>query len=235
MRVTAAIPAAGWGERMAMDQKKPYLLLNGRPLLFYVLDAFYNSTEIDNIIVAVAPGEEDFCRKKVVEKFSFLDKVRVIPGGATRQDSVRQLLNKLSAQSSMVLIHDGARPLITRELINRAIEDTTRWKATVMAVPVADTIKLANSDIYVEQTLPRDKLWAIQTPQTFDKNLICEAHARAYQDGYIGTDDASLVERMGISVKIIMGAYDNIKVTTPGDLIIAEALLKRREIQNSKT
>jgi 2-C-methyl-D-erythritol 4-phosphate cytidylyltransferase len=228
MSIVAAIPAAGWGARMRTAQKKPYLLLNGRPLLYYVLTACYNCTEIDKIIVAVAPGEEAFCQRAVIRGLPCSDKIMLIPGGETRQESVRNLLNNLPAHCSMVLIHDGARPLITHDLIKRAIAETTVWKATAMAVPAADTIKLVNSDTSVVQTLPREKLWAIQTPQTFEKDVICEAHSIAYRDGFIGTDDAALVERLGIPVKIIMGSYENIKVTIPDDLVVAEALLKKR-------
>ncbi len=213
---------------MGGTSKKPYLLLHGRPILHYVIEALDNSPSIDKIIVAVSPGEEARCQTEVVQGGSFKKKVLVVQGGATRQESVQRLLAGVPDDSSMVLIHDGARPLITIELIERAIKETQCWKATVMAVPVKDTIKFGNDEAFVEQTLQRERLWSIQTPQTFEKSLIYEAHRRAFQDGFIGTDDAALVERLGTPVKIIMGSYDNIKITTPEDLLAAEALMKKR-------
>ncbi len=139
------------------------------------------------------------------------------------------MLDKVSDDAQLVLIHDGARPLITPELLKTAISETQVWKATAVAVPVKDTIKVVNKNGVVTKTLSRERLWAIQTPQTFEKNLIYTAHQKALRDGFIGTDDAVLVERMGQRVKIIKGEFDNIKITTPEDLFLAEALLQKRK------
>ena len=228
MKNIALIPAAGSGARMGSTVKKPYLLLAGRPLLYHTLAAFDRAPSIDRIIIAVAPGEEACCETDVVRKNSFNKNITVIAGGDVRQESVRRLLEQVPEETSLVLIHDGARPLITVDLIERALAETEKWQATVAAVPVKDTIQTTNEAGFVQKTLPREQLWSIQTPQTFALQLIREAHCRALQDGFVGTDEGSLVERLGKPVKIIMGAYDNIKVTTPEDLIIAEALMKKR-------
>lgn len=214
---------------MGIDRKKPYLLLNQRPLLYYTLTALASIPSIAQIIVAVAPGDERFCQQQVLEKFHFNKSIQLIPGGSSRQESVRRLLERVPDDAQLVLIHDGARPLITPELLEQAIAETRVWKATVLAVPVKDTIKSANDTLQIEKTISREQLWAIQTPQTFERSVIQEAHQRASQEGFIGTDDAALVERMGVRVKIVMGSYDNIKITTPEDLIVAEALLKSRK------
>lgn len=229
MKTIAIVPAAGTGERMGIDRKKPYLLLNQRPLLYYTLTALASIPSIAQIIVAVAPGDERFCQQQVLEKFHFNKSIQLIPGGSSRQESVRRLLERVPDDAQLVLIHDGARPLITPELLEQAIAETRVWKATVLAVPVKDTIKSANDTLQIEKTISREQLWAIQTPQTFERSVIQEAHQRASQEGFIGTDDAALVERMGVRVKIVMGSYDNIKITTPEDLIVAEALLKSRK------
>lgn len=234
MKNIALIPAAGSGARMGSDTKKPYLLLAGRPILYHTLAAFDRAPSVDQVIIAVAPGEEACCETDVVRKFSFKKNITIIAGGNVRQDSVRRLLERVPEDTPLVLIHDGARPLVTVDLIERALAETKKWPATVAAVPVKDTIQETDDAGFVRETLPREQLWSIQTPQTFTLQLIREAHCKALQDGFIGTDEGSLVERLGKPVKIIMGAYDNIKVTTPEDLIIAEALFKRREIQNSK-
>jgi 2-C-methyl-D-erythritol 4-phosphate cytidylyltransferase len=228
MKTIAIVPAAGTGARMGTCRKKPYLLLNNHPLLYYSLAALEKTPAIEQIIVAVSPGEERRCQREVTEKFHFKKKIQVIPGGKSRQESVRRLLARVPEDTHLVLIHDGARPFITPELLKQAIAETMKWNATVLAVPVKDTIKSANDTLQVEKTLSRSELWAIQTPQTFERTIIWEAHQRACQEGFVGTDDAALVERMGVPVKIIMGSYDNIKITTPEDLFIAEALMKKR-------
>jgi 2-C-methyl-D-erythritol 4-phosphate cytidylyltransferase len=229
MKTIAIVPAAGTGERMGTNnRKKPYLLLNKRPLLYYTLTVLDSIPAIAQIIVAVAPGDERFCQQQVLEKFHFNKSIQIIPGGSSRQESVRRLLERVPEDTQLVLIHDGARPLITPELLDQAIAETMVWKATVLAVPVKDTIKSANDTLQIEKTISRERLWAIQTPQTFERSVIQEAHQRARQEGFLGTDDAALVERMGVQVKIVMGSYDNIKITTPEDLSVAEALLKNR-------
>lgn len=227
MNVVSIIPAAGKGQRMGPGPKKPYLLLNGRPILYYVLAGLDKTTAVAQLIIAVYPGEEEICRKEIIQKFSFKKNIEIISGGETRQDSVRQALNNLPQNCDMVLIHDGARPLISQKMIANAIQATAKWRATAMGVPVKDTIKIVSEDGIIETTPPRQALWSIQTPQTFEKTLILEAYHKAYQDDFKGTDDAGLVERLGIAVKIIRGSYENIKITTKEDLLVAEAILRK--------
>jgi 2-C-methyl-D-erythritol 4-phosphate cytidylyltransferase len=229
MNIIGVVPAAGVGKRMGSYCKKPFLLLQGRPILYYILKVLDTVAAIDQVIVAVYPGEERICQKEIVDKFSINKKVTIVPGGVSRQESVRKALDVVPKNCDMMLIHDGARPLISQQMMIDAIKATEKWKATAMGVPAKDTIKIVRKDGIIEKTPPRETLWSIQTPQTFEKNLIVEAHRKAFYEGFAGTDDASLVERLGISVKIIMGSYENIKVTTKEDLLMAEAFLDKRK------
>ena len=197
MKNIALIPAAGSGSRMGSAVKKRYLLLDNRPVLYHTLAAFDSAPSIDRIIIAVAPGEEAGCETEVVRKFPFKKKITIIAGGEVRQESVRRLLEQVPQDTSLALIHDGARPLITVDLIERALAETKKWQATVAAVPVKDTIQATDEAGFVQETLPRNQLWSIQTPQTFALQLIREAHRKALKDGFIGTDEGSLVTRLG--------------------------------------
>jgi len=193
--------------------------LGGKPILARVIDTFQRCKPVDQIVVVVSAKNIEKCRKLVAE--GGWGKVRdVCIGGKWRQDSVATGLKKLNCQ--WVVIHDGARPLVTKELIERGLKIAKETGAAVAAVPVIDTIKFADDDGIVSQTPPRQNLWAIQTPQVFRLDII----ARAYKQlkGEV-TDDASLVERLGYKVKLYMGAYDNIKITNPDDLALAEILL----------
>jgi len=230
MKVAALIPAAGEGKRMGYTLcKKPYISIKGYPILFYVLDILEQIPKIEQIIIAVSPRDEKVCKRDIIDRFSFKKVTNIVSGGKRRQDSVRNMLQFLSKDVEIVLIHDGARPLITKKLVQASINATEKWGATVLAVPAKDTIKFADKDRFVETTPCREKIWCIQTPQTFRRDVIVDAYKRAYEGGFMGTDDASLVERIGIKVKIIMGSYENIKITTPEDLFIAERIIKERE------
>ena len=232
MKAAAIIPAAGSGERMRSSVKKPYLALRGVPLLAVTLRVFAHAPEIEELIVAVSPGEEDRCRIEILERCGIAKPVRVITGGHRRQDSVRNGLAALTGPAGLVMIHDGARPLVTPRMIAEAVTATAQKRATTMAVPVKDTVTLVEKGSgVIERTLEREGLFLIQTPQTFERELIREAHDRALADGFAGTDDASLVERLGVPVSVIPGSYDNIKITTQEDLLFAEALLQRRDGQ----
>lgn len=227
MKVNAIVPSAGIGKRMQHRLKKTYISLLGQPILCYTLKVINHVSAIEHIIVPVYPGEERFCKRKVVEKLSLSTEVTIIPGGETRQDSVRNALDFIQDSCDIVLIHDGARPLISTTMIEDAIEATKTKRATTMGVLVKDTIMMVSKDDQtIIKTLPRDLLYAIQTPQTFEKDLIIKAHQRAVGDGFKSMDDASLVERLGIPVTVIMGSYTNIKITTKEDLLLAEAIMR---------
>jgi len=229
MKAAAIITAAGSGERMGGSIKKPYILLQGIPLLARTLQVFAQAPDIAELIVTVGPGQEDFCRQQVITGCAIAKPVTVVAGGQRRQDSVRNGLAAVSESVDMIMIHDGARPFVTVPMIGDALEETRHKRATTMAVPVKDTVTIVAKDTAViQQTLERDCLYLIQTPQTFERELICEAHRRACAEGFAGTDDASLVERLGVPVTVIMGSYDNIKITTQEDLLFAEAILQRR-------
>ncbi|WP_035355787.1 2-C-methyl-D-erythritol 4-phosphate cytidylyltransferase [Acetobacterium malicum] len=220
------IPAAGLGRRMNASISKQYLQLNGKPILAYTLDAFENCPLIDEIILVINPDELELCEEQVIGTYPYT-KVKLVAGGNTRQESVYAGLKAANPQTRIVLIHDGARPLIRESVIRRSIEETIKHRATVVGVPAKNTIKVINEDGFVEHTPDRNYLVEIQTPQTFDYDLIREAHQKALASGVAGTDDAFLVEWLKIPVKIVVGDYTNIKITTPEDLTIAESIISQ--------
>ena len=227
MKVVAIIPSAGKGERMG--QKKEFLLLGGKPILAHTLKPLEDHPQISKTILVVDEKSIEKCNREIVEKYGFKKVKEVIVGGEERQDSVYNGLKRVAKDCDIVLIHDGARPFLTEDLITRSIEGAEKHKAAVVAVPCIDTIKFAHKekDMAIE-TLDREYLWMAQTPQTFRYEIIMKAYEKAEEENFRGTDDASLVERMNQPVKIVRGSYNNIKITTPQDLILAEAILKKR-------
>lgn len=227
-RVTAIVAAAGQGKRMGAGFNKQYLILHGQPILARSLALLETSPLIDDLIVVVADGEVGYCDREIVNKYGF-DKVsQVIVGGKERQDSVYQGLLHLKDDCSLVVVHDGARPLLPPAVLSRVIERAETDGAAVVAVPVKDTIKIVNQQKLVVNTPSRERLWAVQTPQVFQREVIQRAYEQAYCDGFWGTDDAGLVERIGHPVRIVTGSYDNLKITTPEDLVLAETIWQRR-------
>ncbi len=221
-KVCAIIAAAGESRRMG-GIDKVFAPLAGKPLLFWVIDVFHRCDAVAQIVVVVNEPGLEHCRQLVAgENWSKV--TDICAGGKRRQDSVLAGLNKLS-RCDWVIVHDGARPLVTEDLIHRGLAEARETGAAVAAVPVTDTIKLAESSGIVRQTLPRQNLWAVQTPQVFRFDIIDEAYRRVAGEA---TDDASLVEQLGHQVKLYPGSYDNIKVTTPGDLALAEVLWQER-------
>ncbi len=222
-KVGAIIVAAGRGERMG-GVDKMFATLGGKPVLVRVIDTFQQCKPVDQIVVVVSQGNLEPCRHLVAEQ-RWSKVADVCLGGERRQDSVAAGLKRLDS-CHWVVIHDGARPLVTVELIEQGLEAAGETGAAITGVPVTDTIKVADSDGIVQNTPPRQNQWAVQTPQVFRFDII----ARAYQQTEAEvTDDAALVERLGYKVKLYMGAYDNIKITTPDDLISAEALWRKHE------
>ena len=223
----AIIPASGLGRRLGSHLDKAFVSIAGQPLLAHTLNAFQECPDVDEIVVVVqgerVPEAEALVRERGFSKVS-----SVTPGGDTRQDSVRNGLARIAPDCEIVAIHDGARPLVTREIISSTIEAARSDRAVIAAVPVIDTVKTAPDGRFISSTLDREKLYAVQTPQTFARDVIESAYERAYADHYVGTDDASLVERLGIPVRIVEGSYENIKITTPTDILIAEAIMARR-------
>lgn len=230
MRVSAIIPAAGHGKRMG-GVKKPYISLSGKPILAHTLAVFQRCHMVDGILVVVAEGDERECVQNVIKPYG-IDKVDlVVTGGETRQESVFNGLKRLASDTDMVVVHDCVRPFVTEDMIRSTLDAADRWGAATVAVPVKDTIKEADDEGFAVSTLDRRRLWSIQTPQTFKYDLILQAHLYAQKNNIRATDDASLVERLGGGhrVKLVMGSFENIKITTPSDLMIARAILGSRE------
>lgn len=221
-KVGAVIVAAGSSQRMG-GVDKVLAPLGGEPLLARVVDVFQRCDAIDQIVVVLNQPNLEFGQRLVAERG--WSKVTLTLGGERRQDSVLAGLNRLNS-CHWVVIHDAARPLVTAELIERGLEAATETGAAIAAVPVTDTIKVAGDDQFVQGTPPRQNLWAAQTPQVFRFDIITEAYRQVKDEV---TDDARLVERLGYRVKLYMGAYDNIKVTTPEDLILAGLLWQKHE------
>lgn len=225
---TAIVLAAGSGKRMGTKVHKQYLLMGGKPVLYYSLRAFEDSKRIDEIILVCGAGEEDYCRKEIVEKYGISKARKIIPGGAERYDSVWNGLKE--TKEGYVYIHDGARPFVDEEIIERAYECVSEHHACVAGMPSKDTVKIADSGNIVTATPDRSSVWIVQTPQVFDAELIKKAYAMLMDQEEINvTDDAMAAEQMlGCPVRLFYGSYENIKITTPEDLEIAEVFLKRK-------
>lgn len=232
MKITAIVLAAGRGSRMKSETKKQYLLLHERPVIYYSLAAFEQCRLIDEIILVCGAGEEEYCRRMLTEPFHFQKVRAIVPGGKERYHSVYEGL-KAAKDCRTVLIHDGARPMVDEAMIKRLLAEVQKSGACVAGMPVKDTIKLSGEDGYVEMTLPREKLWMIQTPQVFEYALILDAYRKLMQENdrkVTITDDAMVLEAMsGKKVKLVEGSYENLKITTPEDLILAEAIIEKRD------
>jgi len=230
LKTVVIIPAAGKGVRMGTGNKL-LLPLMDRPILQRTIEAFQDCPLVTAIVLAVSDDTEQFCREYIIDKPAFTKVAQLIPGGPTRQASVYNALKKVAPDFDIVLVHDGARPLVGRALIETAINDAARHGAVVPAVEVKDTIKVISGEL-ITKTPDRASLRAVQTPQAFRADLLISAFESAISAGFTGTDEASLVERAGLPVKIFPGSYENIKITTPEDMIIARSILQKREKTN---
>ena len=226
MKTIALITAAGKGQRMQSPTPKQYLSLAGKPILAQTLQVFEECSAIDGIYIIVPQDQMDMVQREIVEKYHFKKVLKVVRGGKMRQYSVWNGLKAIRAGCSIVVVHDGVRPLISRRLIAQSIEAAQKNGAAVVAVLARDTVKRAAAGKKV-QTLPREEIWLAQTPQTFQFPLLMKAYQKANQDGILGTDEASLVERLGHQITLIMGDYFNIKITTAEDLALAETFFPR--------
>lgn len=231
MKTIAIIPAAGFGIRMSSDIPKQYLKLNDRPILSITVKKFNECALINEIILVVPPMDVDFCKKEIVEKFGFNKVIKVIPGGSRRQDSVRAGIEAIEGECDSVLIHDGVRPFVKSETIEKTVKLIPENRAVITALPAKDTVKKVGEGGFVLKTYDRRLLWLVQTPQAFLYEDIYNAHMKALMEGWDElTDDALLMEKMGIPVRVIPGDEENIKITTPHDLEYAEFLLNRKGI-----
>lgn len=224
--ITAIFPAAGQSRRMHSTVNKNFMALDGTPILIRTLRIF-SLTAVSNFIVVVSADEIDQMRRMIAAEKN-LKPCEIVAGGSERQYSIANALKVLSPMTEIVLVHDAARPLISVETIDAVIDSARRFGGAIAAVPAKNTIKVIDGEGFVESTPSRATLVEVQTPQGFRREILLEAYARAARDGFLGTDDASLVERIGGRVKIVTSDYKNIKITTPEDVAIAEALLGRR-------
>lgn len=225
MKAAVIVPAAGRGLRIGKNINKQFLPLCGKPLLAHTLGACIASQFFSAIIVVVTPGEEELFRRDVLLPWLPHEKITMVTGGKERQDSVYNGLQALPADTAVVCIHDGARPLVRPALFRGCLEKAGQHGAAITAVPVKDTIKMVAAN-QVIGTPPRENLWAVQTPQAFRFDLLLNVHQRALRENFYATDDAALLERYGHAVWVVHGDYENIKVTTPEDLVVAETFLK---------
>ncbi|MDY2883142.1 MAG: 2-C-methyl-D-erythritol 4-phosphate cytidylyltransferase [Romboutsia timonensis] len=219
------IVAAGTGSRMNMGINKQFIKLEGKEIIAYTIEKFYNNSNIEDIVVVVKEDESEFFKKEILDKYNFKN-IKIAYGGKERQDSVYNGLKLLDEKCDVVLIHDGARPFVSDKIIDKSIEEAKEHKAIVVGVPVKDTIKVIDNDKNIVDTPNRSVLWAVQTPQTFDYNILIHAYKDAFKNGFYGTDDAMLVERIGYKVKMLEGSYNNIKITTQEDLNVGSQILR---------
>ncbi|WP_112179231.1 MULTISPECIES: 2-C-methyl-D-erythritol 4-phosphate cytidylyltransferase [Paraliobacillus] len=226
MEYVAIVLAAGIGKRMNIGENKQFLNLMDKPLIIHTLTIFENDPCCEAIILVTQQNEQERMQSVLLD-YSFTTAITLVTGGRHRQDSVYNGLLAIrpfqETNDFLVFIHDGARPFVTQKYLHELAKRAKENRAALLAVPVTDTIKEKNGDQLT--TLDRSKLWAAQTPQVFQFELIWEAHQKAKETGFVGTDDTSLVERLGYSVCIVEGSYKNIKLTTPEDIKRAEAFL----------
>ena len=226
-KVIAIVLAGGRGKRMNAEQPKQYMMLNEYPIIYYSLKQFEDS-DVDEIILVVGKDEIAYCQVELIEKYKFKKITAIIEGGKERYESVYHALQKVE-DGDYILIHDGARPMITREIIQKSIQEVKRHKACVVGMPVKDTIKIVDEDLYAKETPNRNRVWLVQTPQSFERKLIQNAYENMMRIGDDTiTDDAMVIEKYTDQpIKMIEGSYENIKITTPEDLIVAECFLKK--------
>jgi 2-C-methyl-D-erythritol 4-phosphate cytidylyltransferase len=231
MQVFAILPAAGLGTRMAGPQPKQFLALDGLPILIHSLRAFAAVKRVTAIYVAVRQPEMERVQAQIAE-YGFADRVRVVEGGDSRQESVSHALAALPAEpDDIVLVHDAVRPLIDAATIDRTIDAVAEFGAAIVGLPAVDTIKQVERTAHgalITSTIPREFIVLAQTPQGFTFGLLQSAFAEATADGFIGTDEASVVERAGHTVAVVHGSQVNLKITQPGDLELAEFYLRQR-------
>ena len=229
LETVAVIPAAGTGIRMENHRPKQFLDVDGRPLLALTLEKFQVCPAIDTVILVAPQKDVAYCQSEIVERHHLTKVEKVVVGGERRQDSVRLGIEASEGDYGLILIHDGVRPLVAPDLIVRVVEAAQKHRAVITGLPAKETVKEIDENHLVVRTYDRQKVWLVQTPQVFRYEDILMAHRRAVEEGWEEvTDDALLVEKVGIPVRVVEGSEDNIKVTTPQDLELVKFLLKRQ-------
>ncbi len=225
-KISVIIVAAGKGTRMNHSLPKQYLPLEGKPILAHTLINLSKIPAVDSITLVVSEDRIDWCKKKIIDKFNIKKVEKIIAGGETRGESVVNGLQSLDKKTQIVAIHDGVRPFITASVFNNIIKHIGKFGAVICAIPVRDTLKNVNEKNEVKSTQDRKGLWLVQTPQVFRYSLIMQAYKKASEEGFQTTDDAGVVEKLPHTVKIVEGSSFNVKITTPEDLILAEAIFE---------
>jgi len=229
MKAAVIITAGGLGKRFVGEGAellpKQFIPLSTKPLIVYSIRSFERSKFISEIILVVPDKWVEYTEAEIVDKFNIKKVSKVIAGGAERQESVRNGFSTLSTKPEIVAVHDGVRPFVTLDIIDEVITEAANSGGAIAAIPATDTIKQSSPEHIIENTVPRNKIWFAQTPQAFKYEILKEAFEKASEDGYLGTDEAELVERLGREVKLVLGSKNNIKITTPEDIKLAELIL----------
>lgn len=226
MKNCVIIVAAGSGKRMKSAIAKQYIELKGRTILSYTIETFNDSENIDEIILVTSKDAVDYVKEEIVGKYGYKKVKAVVEGGSERQDSVYNGLKAVSNDTDIVLIHDGVRPFVADKYIAELESAAMEFGGCVLGAPVKDTIKVCDKEGYITDTPIRETLWLAQTPQCFKYDIIMKAYEKAEEDGFRGTDDSMLAERIGVRIKMVKGDYENIKITTPEDLYMGEVILE---------
>lgn len=228
MKVSAIIPAGGAGRRIKSKKAKQYLSLDQIPILIHTLIVFERMKIINEIILVVPENDLFYVQRELLPPYKLTKIKFVVAGGVERQDSVKNGLNEINDKTDIVVIHDAVRPFIHDKIISAIVSEAKKTGAATIGVRSKDTIKIIKRNNLVSATIPRDNVWLTQTPQAFKYKILKRSYEQAHKDKFYGTDDASLVERIGQKVRMVEGSYDNIKITTPEDIIIAKALMKNK-------
>jgi len=227
MNATAIVLAAGEGRRLGGNAPKAYLPIGGRPLVLRTLDRLFSASSVESVVLVVAAGQRARCESLLQSDTALRDRRWLLQtGGATRQESARRGLERVKSDAAIVIIHDVARPFVSSGLIDRCVEAAAEKQAVVPGLPARDTMKFVSAERWVQSTPERNTLWEIQTPQVFRRDLIVAAHERAAREGAWATDDAMVVERMGVPVYVLEGERTNFKITVPEDVWVAETLIR---------
>lgn len=232
MHVHAILGAGGNGTRMRNPMNKSFMLLRGKPVLAYSLQLFQEMPEIHDVTIVINKDWQSHLME-LLNRYRITKVKEIVQGGKERQDSMRNAMEALArhapANDDLVLVHNAANPLVTKEIIRECIRAAQLHRASVAGYRVKDTIKRVHDDGKIIETLNRNELWGMQTPQCMEFGLYYQAHEKAKRENFMGTDDVQLVERLGVKAQVVDGGYDNIKITTPEDLLHAERILEKRE------
>ncbi len=233
-RVVAVVPAAGRGARMGGNIPKQFLSLGDIPILVYALRTLESVQSITDIIVVIPQADQAFCREDIIQRYGIRKVTDIVAGGLRRQDSVRNGVMAITETPALVVVHDGVRPFVSKEIVMNAVQVAMESGAALVAIPMKDTVKRVNQEGYVEDTLNREDLWLAQTPQVFRYSWLREAHELAEAQDLEVTDDAGLIEQLGYPISIVEGSAHNIKITRPEDLALGEAILACQKLEGGE-